>query len=113
MFRLVVFILALAMLPTGALAGPRPLAAAPFSTADNGGQPITSVSGKIGASTTAVSAKRCMRGALPSAFCKAEIGLPVAIVETTARAVKVGYEIASPTITGLSPGCLVGPPRSC
>ena len=113
MFRLLVFMVALALLPTSLLAGPRPFVAAPFSSVDDAGQPIASVSGKTAASATAVSGKRCMRGALPSVSCSADIGLPANDVATTAIGLTVGYESSSSTIAGLSPGCLVGPPRSC
>lgn len=109
MFRLLVFVIALALLPTGLLAGPRTSAFHP--SAQPSGQTVATVPGATGA--TAVAGKRCLRGAVPSLSCGADIGLPVTVVLATATAVTDGFERASPTMAGISPGCLVGPPRSC
>jgi len=111
MFRLLVVLIALALLPTSLFAGPR--ITAPLSSADASGQPIATVSAKTGTSAAAASSKRCKRGALPSSSCGADIGLPVTVAVTSAAAAGVGFERSSPMRTGLSPRCLVGPPRSC
>ena len=111
MFRLLVFVIALALLPTGLLAGPR--IAAPFSGPNASGQPVATVAAETGASATAASSKRCKRGGLPSSACGADIGLPVALAFTTVATVTVGFERSSPMMAGVSPSCLVGPPRSC
>lgn len=109
MFRLLVFVLALALLPTSLLAGPR--VAASYPAADRSAQTVATMPGTTVAA--AVAGKRCMRGALPSLSCTADIGLPVTIVLATAGVVADGSERSSPTMAGVSPGCLVGPPRSC
>lgn len=111
MFRLLVFILALALLPASALAGPRAVAAGSFPAADGSEIAVARSSGKIAGRV--LTTKRCLRGAMLQGLCSAEIGLPVTVVVATANTVRVAYENASSTMAGVSPGCLVGPPRSC
>lgn len=111
MFRLLVFILALALLPASALASPRAFAAGSFPAADGSEIAAVRTSGKTAGSV--LSTKRCLRGAMVQGICTAEIGLPVTVVVATANTVRVAYEIASSKMAGVSPGCLVGPPRTC
>lgn len=111
MFRLLVLVLALALMPTSLIAGPRAVVAGSLPAADGSENAVMRSSGKTGGAEELLSAKRCKRGALPA--CGADLGLPVNILPATATATGVRYDSASPTMTGVSPGCLVGPPRPC
>lgn len=107
LFRCLAVFLALVLMPTSLLAGPR----APFHPA--AGQPVATAPGQAAATAAAGVSKRCMRGALPWLSCSADIGLPVTIVLATAAGAADGFEPFSPAKAGISPGCLLGPPRSC
>ena len=111
MFRMLIFVIALALLPTSLVAGPRFAVSLP--TADASGQSVVTAPGTTKAAGIVVSGKRCLQGALPSIACGADIGLPVSIVLATAATVATGFERYPPAMAGVSPGCLVGPPRSC
>jgi len=110
-FRLFVFLVALALTSTSLLAGPRTVAAMPYQTAAAADLPIMSMSGKTISAAIVVSGKPCMRGALPLGSCAPDIGLPAGTADATSTALKVGFESSTSTMAGLSVGCLVGPPR--
>jgi hypothetical protein len=112
MFRLLVFLVALTLLPTSLLAGPRALAVAPYPAAGASRQLVVADAGKTAAAVV-VSGKRCKRGALPASVCGADTGLPVAVVSTPAAAARVEFETGPSPMAGLPPACLLGPPRSC
>lgn len=111
MFRLLAFILALALLPASVLASPRAVAVGSFPAAD--GSEIAVVGSSARSAESFMSTKRCSRGAMMQGICSADIGLPVTVFVATANTIRVAYEKASSTMAGVSPGCLVGPPRSC
>jgi hypothetical protein len=111
MFRLIVFLIALALTPTSLLAGPRTVAPTLYSAALSSDLPVVNGSGKTISAVIVVASKPCSRGALPLAPCAPDIGLPASGVAATATFTGVGFECITPVMAGLSAGCLVGPPR--
>lgn len=110
MFRLIVFLIALALTPTSLLAGPRTVAT-PHSIGQGLDLPAMSVSGKTIGAVIVAAGKPCSRGALPLAPCPPDIALPASGVAATVSAARAGFECDMPAMAGLSAECLIGPPR--
>ena len=111
--HLLVCLLTVTMLSASILGVPQVAFAAPAPMAKVGAaSPVLLVPGEDELLAVAAPAKRCKRGATPSSRCGADIGLPVFFRGIAEAACAAGIEMRSRTITGLSPACLVGPPRS-
>lgn len=109
---LLIFMLALAILPAGLAARSAPrLPAAAFGTAS---QSVV-VAGEEGAMARATKPTRpCMRGVLPLAPCGADLAPWLALPgpADTHRGERLPI-LAVDMPSGLPPTCLLGPPRSC
>ena len=107
--RLLIALLVVALMPASFSAAARPIAAAPPLPVERSA--VLSASGKSDAAMTVATWKRCKRG--PSGFssCGPDIGLPVAPCANDGPACPPVFDDAGCPLAGLTPPCLVGPPR--
>lgn len=106
--RLLIGLLALALLAAGSFAGARSGFAAARVAAPE--PAMLHASGPTeGAVVTA--GTPCTRGGTAAGGCSTEQGLPVQVAGSERLPAGIGVECASRPMAGHSPGCLVGPPR--
>lgn len=108
--RLLICLLALALIATGTFAGARSALAA--SLAANPAPAMLHATGMT-ERTAVATVKLCKRGAAVALSCGMDQALPVKVAGSDPMPGGGGFERPSQSMTGLSPGCLVGPPRTC
>ncbi|MEX0404835.1 hypothetical protein ABGN05_04060 [Aquibium sp. LZ166] len=107
--RILIALLVVALMPASLSAAARPIAAAQTLPVERSA--VLSAPGESGAAMTVAAQKRCQRG--PSGFssCGPDIGLPVAPCANDGPACPPVFDDAGCPLAGLTPPCLVGPPR--
>ena len=107
--RLFIALLVVALMPASFSAAARPIAAAQPLPVER--STVLSALGESDAAMTVATWKRCQRG--PSGFssCGPDIGLPVAYCAKDGPAFPPTFEDVGCPMAGLTPSCLVGPPR--